>query len=342
MSNTTTIPAPEPVARQRAAPAVQPFAAPAAPMAPAAPAASNAGVVRQAGRDREPRLGEMIGRTRVMRELFRRLDRASRDASPVLLEGETGVGKNLAAQTLHALAHPPAALFLTFDPAGWPIAAECAVGGTLFVDEVAELPADVQHELWQYLGAPGLRVVCATARDLRGEVERGRFRPDLYRLLRAGAIGVPSLRERRDDIALLVDHFLAAACRRHDRRIPGLHADTLRLLLAHSWDGNVRELRNELERAVLLTADGEEVRPQALSPDLAPAVPLAGALPGSLRQRSRELEKKMVEQALARNGWNVAATARELGISRVGLSKKLRALDMRRPRRWRAGGTTEL
>ncbi|HYH44938.1 MAG TPA: sigma 54-interacting transcriptional regulator [Thermoanaerobaculia bacterium] len=323
MPNTTTLPAPETVAPQRTAPAVSAYSGPAA----------------RPTRDREPRLGGMLGRSRVMRELFRRLERASRDASPVLLEGQTGVGKDLAAQTLHALAFPPAALFLTFDPAaGPPAAADAVGGGTLFVEEVGELPAEAQLELWRYLAAPGLRVVCATARDLRAEVERGRFRPDLYRPLRMAAISVPSLRERREDLPLLIDHFLAAACRRHDKRLPGLRRDTLELLLAHSWDGNVRELRNELERAVLLTPEGEEVRPHALSPDLTPAAPLAGAAPGSLRQRSRELEKKMVEQALARNGWNVAATARELGISRVGLSKKLRALEMQRPSRWRPEG----
>ena len=332
MPNTTTLTPPETLAAERAVPA--------APIASIKPAAlPYAGPSVHPVRDREPRLGGMLGRSRAMRELFRRLERASRDASPVLLEGETGVGKDLAAQTLHALAFPPSALFLTFDPAAGPPAAAAAIGGgTLFIEEVGELPAEVQLELWHYLGTPGLRVVCATVRDLRAEVERGRFRPDLYRLLRMGAITVPSLRERRDDLPLLVDHFLAAACRCHDKRLPGLHPDTLELLLGHSWDGNVRELRNELERAVLLTPEGEEIRPHALSPDLAPAAPLAGAVPGSLRQRSRELEKKMVEQALARNGWNVAATARELGISRVGLSKKLRALEMQRPRRWRPDG----
>lgn len=361
MPDTTTLSAPETAARPR--------------VAPSAPAGL-APLVRPA-RDREPRLGEMLGRSRPMRELFRRLERAGRDSAPVLLEGETGAGKDLAAQTLHSLCHPPSALFLTFDPDHRPTEAECAVGGTLFVEEVGELPAEVQHELWQALcaaalpaphggrlaaglargaigtigaigaigrrgGDPGLRLVCATARDLRSEVERGRFRPDLYRVLRAGAIAVPSLRERRDDLPLLIDHFLAAACRRHDRRPVGLRPDTLQLLLAHPWDGNVRELRNELERAVLLTPDGDEVRPHALSPDLAPAARLTGAAPGSLRQRSRELEKTMVAQALSRNGWNVAATARELGISRVGLSKKLRALEMKRPRRWPAAEGADL
>ena len=337
MPDTTIMPTLE--APQRVTPAPQrPFGAP---------------VLRPPTRERELRLGDMLGRSPAMRELFRRLQRASHERSPVLLEGETGAGKFLAARTLHDLSHPPSALFLTLDPAdaagfgGGP-----AENGTLYVDEVAELSPASQLELWQVLdaarsaglaagfgrrhAAPRLRVVCATVHDLRAEVERGRFRADLWRLLRAGAIPVPSLRDRREDVPLLVGHFLAAACRRHERRVPGVHPDALQILLDHPWEGNVRELRNEIERAVLLTPDGEEVRPSVLSPDLAPTAALAGAgAGGSLRQRSRELEKKMVEQALARNGWNVAATARELGISRVGLSKKLRVLEMRRPLRRR-------
>jgi DNA-binding NtrC family response regulator len=325
------------------------------PTAPLPTLPASVGRVVGAPRPAPDGLGELLGRSRAMRELYRRLERVSRGDAPVLLEGETGAGKSLAAHVLHSLAHPSSALFLTFDPAGapgWPSSAEAAGRGTLYVDEVGDLPPEAQAELWQLVrlarrralptaGTGRLRVVCATSRNLRIEVERGRFREDLYRLFATCVVPVPSLRERRDDLPLLIDHFVGLFARRSGKRIPSLDPAVLQALLAHPWEGNVRELRNELERAVLLTPDGEPVRSPALSPDLLPADPAAaqsGA--ASLRQRSRELEKQLVAQALARNGWNVAATARELGISRVGLSKKLRGLGMRRPRRPGAAAKT--
>jgi len=218
-------------------------------------------------------------------------------------------------------------------------------GGTLFIDEVAELPAEAQRELWRLLEAvrrrpPGLsprgavRIVCSTSRDLRAEVERGTLRDDLHSRLRSFVLPVPSLRERRDDLPLLAERFLAELAPVYGKRIPGISPAALALLLAHGWEGNVRELRNEIERAVLLTPDGAEVEPRALSPDLLPTgAASAGLAAASLKQRSRALEKKMLAETLGRNRWNVAATARELGISRVGLSKKLRSLDLKRPPR---------
>ena len=166
-------------------------------------------------------IGGLLGRAPAMEELFRRLEKASHGHSPVLIEGETGVGKRLTACTLHAMGPGAAGPFVAVDAA--------------------------------------------------------------------------SLEGRQ---------------------------------------GNVRELRNEIERAVLLTPDGAEVEPRALSPDLLPTgAASAGLAAASLKQRSRALEKKMLAETLGRNRWNVAATARELGISRVGLSKKLRSLDLKRPPR---------
>jgi DNA-binding NtrC family response regulator len=303
-----------------------------------------------------PGLGEMIGRSAAMRDLFRRLERASRGDGPVLIEGETGVGKRLAARTLHALSLPARDVsaphpFLTYDPqrsAGRPGGLDAAIAraggarGTLFIREVGDLTAAAQRELLRLLAAGrrssfraggAVRVVCTSSRSLRPDLERGAFHEDLHAQLRVCVLPVPSLRDRREDLPLLIEHFLREAGRHHGRRLAGVSAAAMELLAAHPWEGNVRELAAETERAVLLTADGRLVEPAALSPDLlSPGAPRAPR-PGSLKLRARELEKRVVARALAKNGWNVAATARELGISRVGLSKKLKVLDLRRPER---------
>jgi DNA-binding NtrC family response regulator len=302
-----------------------------------------------------PGLGEMIGQAPPMRDLFRRLERASRGDGPVLIEGESGVGKRLAARTLHAIAgghsSRAAALFFLYDPAQRPtgrsggldtaVARAGASGGTLFIREVGDLAGAAQRELLRLLASrrrtfgagPGLRVVCTSSRSLRPDLERGTFHEDLHAQLRACVLPVPSLRERLEDLPLLAEHFLREAACRYGRRVLGVSAAAMDRLEAHPWEGNVRELRAEMERAVLLTPAGRQIEPPALSPDiLSPGAPRAPR-PGSLKLRARELEKRVVARALAKNGWNVAATARELGISRVGLSKKLKVLDLHRPER---------
>ncbi len=320
-----------------------------------------AAALLEANLDRQPAaptgLGPMIGRAAAMRDLFRRLERASRGDGPVLIEGESGVGKRLAARTLHGLSGAAArgagaAPFLSYDPSqrtagragafDAAAARAAATGGTLFIREVGDLSGAAQRELLRLFAssrrrvfgaAATLRVICTSSRSLRPDLERGTFHEDLHAQLRGCVLPVPSLRERLDDLPLLAEHFLREAARRLTRRVPGISPAALELLAAHAWEGNVRELAAEMERCVLLTPAGRAVEPSALSPDLtAPAAPQAPR-PGSLRVRARELEKRVVARALAKNGWNVAATARELGISRVGLSKKLKVLDLRRPER---------
>jgi DNA-binding NtrC family response regulator len=316
----------------------------------------SAAPLRDGGATREtPAVGGLLGRAPAMQELFRRLEKASHSPSPVLIEGETGAGKRLTASTLHAMGPGAAGPFVAVDAASLEgrqgnvlatlLSQSQERGGTLFIDEVADLPAEAQRELWRLLeaarrrplGLPpraAVRIVCSTSRDLRAEVERGALREDLHSRLRSFVLPVPSLRDRRDDLPLLLGHFLAELAPAHGKRIPGFSPAALALLVAHTWEGNLRELRNEIERAVVLTPDGAEIEPRALSPDLAsPEAANAGPATLSLKQRSRALEKKMLTEALGRNRWNVAATARELGISRVGLSKKLRSLDLRRPPR---------
>jgi DNA-binding NtrC family response regulator len=311
---------------------------------------------RGGGVRREPSgLGGLLGRAPAMQELFRRMEKASHSYSPVLIEGETGAGKRLTACTLHAVGPAAGGPFVAVDAAslegrqGNVLAALLSQGhergGTLFLDEVSDLPAEAQRELWRLLETArrrpmgllprtAMRIVCSTSRDLRAEVERGTLREDLFSRLRGFVLPVPSLRERREDLPLLFDHFLSELSQVHGKRTAGLSSAALDLLLAHGWEGNVRELRGELERAVILTPEGAVIEPRVLSPDLLPGgIPSCGSSTATLKQRSRVLEKKMLTEALARNRWNVAATARELGISRVGLSKKLRSLELKRPPR---------
>lgn len=271
-----------------------------------------------------------------MQELFRRLLRASRDELPVLIHGETGAGKTLAAITLHGL-RASGAPCRVVSGAGFErwLQETDSLAGTVVLDEVGDLTPEGQAEWGRLLAAgsrwrTGPRWVGLTSRDLRRDVERSRFPRDLLALLQRGTVlGTPSLRERREDLPPLIGHFLQQLQRSHGKSVR-LGAEAGRLLQAHPWPGNVRELRHEIERAVLLTADGEEVHARSLSPDLEAGTATVD-FGSSLKQSSKELERRLVSKILARNGWNVSATARELGISRVGLSKKLRILEIRRP-----------
>lgn len=285
-------------------------------------------------------LGPMLGRTPAMRELFRRLERLARGDAPVLLAGETGAGKRLAALTLHSLGPRPAAPFLALDPESGPWSEPAVFATTLFLREVGDLPEASQEALLDLLvratrrpgGRLPWRLVCSTGRDLSPEVARGSFRRDLFARLCGAVVAVPSLREHRADVPLLAGRFLAEASAARGRGVPEVLPEAMELLLAHAWEGNVRELRGEVERALALVAPGEAIGPRHLSPDVAGRWLASGPAP-SLKQRSREMERRCIARVLAANGWNVAAAARELGISRVGLSKKIRGLDLRRPPR---------
>src|SRR5262249_3690185 len=144
------------------------------------------------------------------------------------------------------------------------------IGGTLFVDEVADLSNSAQLHLLSALQQRDLdvRVISATERDLRTEVEAGRFREDLYFRLVVFAVTLPPLRERNGDIPLLAHHFLELLCEKYGKSIPGFTQHSLLALESHSWPGNVRELENEIERLVLLCEHGERVPIEHLSPRL--------------------------------------------------------------------------
>jgi transcriptional regulator with GAF, ATPase, and Fis domain len=235
-------------------------------------------------------LGEMVGKSPAMREIFGLVERIAPTDATVLIEGETGTGKDMIARTLHQLSPRAERPFIVVDcgaVAGTLIeselfghekgsftgavaarqgAFEMASGGTVFLDELGELSLDLQPKLLRVLEQRelrrvggtktikvDLRVIAATRKDLRSEVEKGKFREDLYFRLNVVPITAPSLRERREDIPLLIDSMLKKLA------TPGhtitLSEQTRAALMAHDWPGNVRELRNVIERALALGAD---------------------------------------------------------------------------------------
>jgi len=227
-----------------------------------------------------------------------------------------------------------------------------ADGGTLFLDEIGEIPLPLQPKMLRALdsgevervGGRGAervdaRVIAATNRDLAAEVAAGRFRQDLYYRLLVVPVRVPSLRERREDIPLLAGHFFAGACRRNRIRPKRLSDEALASLARGDWPGNVRELRNAMERIAILAPDdvvreadlrllgvaapgaGGAGRPATAAP--APAIDLTEELRGH--------ERAIILRALERNRWRMARTARDLGLERSHLYKKIKPLGIERP-----------
>lgn len=312
---------------------------------------------------------ELIGESRAMQELRERVTRAARAAAAVLVTGERGTGKELVARAIHRAsprakgpleklncAAVPAELIeseLFGHEAGAFTGAtkqrrgkfERAHGGTLFLDEVGDMPLAMQakllrvlqeHEIERVGGHETIkvdvRVVAATNRDLTAAGEKGEFRADLFDRLNVVPIELPPLRARREDIPTLAAHFLELAAASNARPGVSLTEEAVAALSRHAYPGNVRELRNLIERLVILSPDDridatdvEQSLGTAASPGAAglyrPGVPF--------RVLSEEAERTILEEAMAHHGGQMAATARALGLERSHLYKKTRALGLR-------------
>jgi transcriptional regulator with GAF, ATPase, and Fis domain len=302
--------------------------------------------------------GAAIGQSLAMRTIFGVLERIAKTDATVLLEGETGTGKDVLARALWTESARAQGPFVVVDcgavsyslleselfghergaftgaVAARQGAFELADGGTVFLDEIGELPLDVQPKLLRVLETrefrrvggnrtlkTDVRVVAATKRNLLREVQAGKFREDLYFRLAVVPITVPSLRARRDDIPMLVEHILKASG--GGLTVPD---DTMQGLVAHDWPGNVRELRNVLDRAIYMARATGQTELSIVS------LPMGGTgagdvfhfEPGKSYRETRgkyetEFEKRYVKWLLARHGGNVSAAAREAKMDRKHL-----------------------
>jgi transcriptional regulator with GAF, ATPase, and Fis domain len=316
-----------------------------------------------------------VGPSLAMRQVFGLLERIAPSDATVLLEGETGTGKDVLGRSIHEQSARKSEPFVVVDcgavsynlieseffgheRGAFTGAVQARAGafetvgkGTLFLDEIGELPLDVQPKLLRVLetgefrrvgGNKGLhcqaRIIAATKRDLKGEVQRGKFREDLYFRLAVVPVTVPSLRQRRDDIPALVECFLKQARERDPRlsRIT-LSQDTLAGLMAHDWPGNVRELRNVLDRAMYIAATSND--PKLCLVDL-PVLPRGAPQTdwqfdesASYRETrssfETEFERRYVSWLLEKHDGNVSAAARAAKMDRKHLHDLARRHGLR-------------
>jgi len=312
----------------------------------------------------------LLGQSDPMKALERQIALAGDSNATVLILGERGTGKELVAAAIHEASsranEPLEKLNCAAVPEGL-IESELfgheagaftgatkprqgrferADGGTLFLDEVGDMPPQMQAKLLRVLQegevervggskpiGVDVRVVAATNKSLPDEIEAGRFRPDLFDRLNVVPLRVPPLRERVEDIPLLAAHFVALACEVHGRAPKTISPEAMRFLQTYAFPGNVRELRNLVERLVILTPTDtiSEADARSLLPVGRPSAATSYFVPETpLRQMVDSAERDLIEQALRFRGGHVTRTAADLGLERSHLYKKMRALGIRR------------
>ena len=313
-------------------------------------------------------LCEMIGASSSMRAVFDAIERVAPTDATILVRGETGTGKELVARVVHSLSRRHEQPFVAVNCAALPETLveselfghergaytgaqsrklgrfERADAGTLFIDEVGNVPGSVQVKLLRVLQERAfervggtetlhvdIRLIAATNLDLEAAMTAGQFREDLYYRLNVVPITLPPLRERRDDIPLLVDHLLPLFQRRLGKEGIRLSPAMMRRIQDYYWPGNVREVMNVIERVVALTPSGgvanfPDIRMRAPRQRLTTMIPEKPS--ASLREMVGEFERRVIAQSLERHGGNRSRAARELGITRQGLSLKIKKYDL--------------
>ncbi|RJR27258.1 MAG: sigma-54-dependent Fis family transcriptional regulator [Candidatus Latescibacterota bacterium] len=311
----------------------------------------------------------IIGHSKTMQEIFITIQKVAPLTTTVLIQGETGTGKELIARAIHfngprkngqlvainCGAMPPnlleSELFghkkgaftgATSDKAGL---FEAASGGTIFLDEVGEMPAELQVKLLRALQEGeirrvgenadrkvNVRVIAATNRDLKEDVAKGLFRSDLYYRLNVVPITIPPLRDRRDDIMPLAEHFLKKYAAKMGKSGVSISSDAMKLLLLSAWPGNVRELENTIERGLALCGDSKVLKAPHF-PQIGEGVSALGNVESglSLKERLKTLERQIIIETLGRTGWRVSKAAELLDVSRQHLHNKIREYNITLP-----------
>jgi DNA-binding NtrC family response regulator len=319
---------------------------------------------REGAAGSEIRGQEALGRSPAMRIVESELLRAKDASTPVLILGETGVGKEVAARQLYGASPRREQPFVVVSCAAFPIEraestlfghergglagsrsahvglVEQAGSGTLFLDEVSALPLALQGKLLRLLedgsyrklgGAQehvsSARIVSSSNADLPKLMAESQFRPDLYFRLNAVALRIPPLRERSEDIVPLAEHIIAQIARRTGGRIPTLTPSARAALCDHLWPGNIRELRNRLERAFGLSTGAPQLSAQALFPEQA-LLNSSESRIASLADARDRAERLQIEEAIRQTGGELGKAARLLGVSRTTLWEKMRRLQI--------------
>ena len=311
-----------------------------------------------------------------MARLVEQIERLQGNDLTVLITGESGTGKELVARAVHMGSHRSSAMYLPYNCtttgreladsqlfghrrgsftgaiSDHPGLIRSAANGTLFLDEIGDLALDVQPKLLRFLESHEIlpigearplrvdvRVLAATNADLEQRVADGKFREDLYYRLSVIRIHVPPLRERREEIPHLSMYFLREACERLAKPQIRLSTEALDLFSEYWWPGNVRQLKNEIQRAVALSAPGGTIEASHLSPEIGssklptpmpmPSAPRPSPAPNTtLASAVEQVERDLIQAALNRSAGNISLTARSLGLTRRGLYLKLRRLGL--------------
>jgi two-component system, NtrC family, response regulator AtoC len=330
----------------------------------------------------------IIGRSESIQEVYGVIDRVADTPTTVLITGESGTGKELVARAMHESSSRRDRPFIKVNCAAIPRDLmeselfgyergaftgavtskpgrfELASGGTLFLDEIGSIPVEMQVKLLRALqesefervgGVKTLRVdvrlVAATNTDLKRQIAEGTFREDLYYRLNVVPIRLPALRERVDDVPVLMEHFIRKFNARLSKGVTGAAAEALSAMMAYAWPGNVRELENVVERAVLF-CDGPEIGLADLPTEILRTEPVLqlssvhtpvveGGLKEQVKAAVNHLERQLIQRALEQMGGNVTHTACLLKLSRKGLQLKMKELGLREQLRGDAGAASE-
>jgi Nif-specific regulatory protein len=318
----------------------------------------------------------MIGQSEKIREVYALLERIIPTEARVLIEGESGTGKELIARILHYNGPNKTGPFVALDCGAFPenlleselfgyvkgaftgaIADkpglfEEAQGGTLFLDEITNMPTTVQSKLLRALQAKeirpvgstkvknvSVRIFAAASDNFKESVSKGKLREDLYYRLNVVSISLPPLRERVDDIPILVQNFIEKIGKNYKKNIKGLKTETLSIMERYHWPGNIRELENTIERMIILAEPvGEYLEPELLPLEVTgKQVPLSGIVKNlnstrttGIQAQKTSFEKRVLQDALENNGWNQSLTARELGIPESTMRYRMKKFGIRK------------